>query len=56
MAYPVLRGTAPLAALRETRMVTALVIAVVVRKERVTPGRLTAVLGILGGAALILAG
>jgi drug/metabolite transporter (DMT)-like permease len=37
-------------------MVTALVIAVVFLKERVTPGRGIAVFGILGGAALILAG
>ena len=48
--------TAPLAALRETGMVTALVIAVVFLKERVTPGRGAAVLGILAGAALILRG
>lgn len=48
--------TAPLAALRETGMVTALVIAIVFLKERVTPGRGVAVLGILGGAALILTG
>ena len=48
--------TAPLAALRETGMVTALIIAIVFLKERVTPGRGVAVLGILGGAALILAG
>jgi drug/metabolite transporter (DMT)-like permease len=48
--------TAPLAALRETGMVTALVIAIVFLKERVTPGRGVAVLGILAGAALILRG
>jgi len=48
--------TAPLAALRETGMVTALIIAIVFLKERVTPSRGLAVLGILGGAALILAG
>jgi drug/metabolite transporter (DMT)-like permease len=48
--------TAPLAALRETGMVTALVIAVVFLKERVTPGRGAAVLGILAGAGLILRG
>jgi drug/metabolite transporter (DMT)-like permease len=48
--------TAPLAALRETGMVTALVIAVVFLKERVMPGRGAAVLGILAGAALILRG
>lgn len=46
--------TAPLAALRETGMVTALVIATLVLKERVTPGRAAGVLGILAGAALIL--
>lgn len=48
--------TAPLAALRETGMVTALVIAIVFLKERVTAARGVAVLGILGGAALILIG
>lgn len=48
--------TAPLAALRETGMVTALVIAVVFLKERVTAGRVAAVLGILAGAGLILRG
>lgn len=48
--------TAPLAALRETGMVTALIIAVVFLKERVTIGRGVAVLGILAGAALILRG
>jgi drug/metabolite transporter (DMT)-like permease len=48
--------TAPLAALRETGMVTALVIAVVFLKERVTAARGVAVLGILAGAALILVG
>lgn len=48
--------TAPLAALRETGMVTALIIAVVFLKERVTVGRGVAVLGILAGAALILKG
>lgn len=48
--------TAPLAALRETGMVTALVIAVVFLKERVTVGRGVAVLGILAGAGLILRG
>ncbi|MBO9621798.1 MAG: EamA family transporter [Sphingomonas sp.] len=46
--------TAPLAALRETGMVTALVIATLFLGERVTPGRIMAVFGILGGAALIL--
>jgi drug/metabolite transporter (DMT)-like permease len=48
--------TAPLAALRETGMVTALIIAIVFLKERVTAGRGVAVLGILAGAALILRG
>ena len=48
--------TAPLAALRETGMVTALLIAVLVLKERATPGRIAGILGILGGAALILVG
>jgi drug/metabolite transporter (DMT)-like permease len=46
--------TAPLAALRETGMVTALAIATFALGERVTRGRLVAVLGILGGAVLIL--
>lgn len=46
--------TAPLAALRETGMVTALLIATFVLREHVTPGRAIGVLGILGGAALIL--
>ena len=48
--------TAPLAALRETGMVTALIIAAVFLEERVTVGRVVAVLGILAGAALILRG
>jgi drug/metabolite transporter (DMT)-like permease len=46
--------TAPLAALRETGMVTALVIATLFLGEKVTPGRVIGVLAILGGAALIL--
>ncbi|WBY07202.1 hypothetical protein PIB19_17625 [Sphingomonas sp. 7/4-4] len=46
--------TAPLAALRETGMVTALLIATFVLKERVTAGRAVGVAGILGGAVLIL--
>lgn len=46
--------TAPLAALRETGMVTALVIATFVLKERVTAGRALGVAGILSGAVLIL--
>jgi len=49
-------ATAPLAALRETGMVTALIIAAVFLEERVTVGRVVAVLGILAGAALILRG
>ena len=48
--------TAPLAALRETGMVTALLISILVLKERATPGRIAGVFGILGGAALILIG
>ncbi len=48
--------TAPLAALRETGMVTALVIAVVALGERVTARRIVAMLGILAGAGLILTG
>lgn len=48
--------TAPLAALRETGMVTALLIAVLALGEAVTWRRTLAVLGILGGAALILMG
>ena len=48
--------TAPLAALRETGMVTALIIAIVVLKERATWGRVIGVLGILAGATLILTG
>jgi uncharacterized membrane protein len=48
--------TAPLAALRETGMVTALLIAILVLKERATWGRVVGVLGILAGAALILVG
>lgn len=46
--------TAPLAALRETGMVTALVIATFVLGERVTAGRALGVAGILAGAVLIL--
>ncbi|MEI9853109.1 MAG: DMT family transporter [Sphingomonas sp.] len=46
--------TAPLAALRETGMVTALAISVVFLGERVTWQRAASVLGILAGAALIL--
>ena len=46
--------TAPLAALRETGMVTALVIAVLFLDEGVTPRRALAVGGIATGSALIL--
>jgi drug/metabolite transporter (DMT)-like permease len=46
--------TAPLAALRETGMVTALIIAVVFLNERVTASRVGAILGIIAGAGLIL--
>lgn len=46
--------TAPLAALRETGMVTALAIGVFVMREVVTPKRVVAVTAILAGAALIL--
>ena len=48
--------TAPLAALRETGMVTALLISILFLKERATAGRITGVFGILAGATLILAG
>ena len=48
--------TAPLAALRETGMVTALLLATLFLGEAVTLRRVAAVGGILGGAALILAG
>lgn len=48
--------TAPLAALRETGMVTALLLSVLFLGERVTVRRGAAVLGILAGAGLILAG
>ncbi|TPG16695.1 hypothetical protein EAH79_09760 [Sphingomonas koreensis] len=46
--------TAPLAALRETGMVTALLISIFALKERASAGRIAGVLGILAGAALIL--
>ena len=46
--------TAPLAALRETGMITALLIAFLFLGERVTWHRAASVLGIVGGAALIL--
>lgn len=48
--------TAPLAALRETGMVTALLISIVFLKERASWGRIAGVFGILAGAALILTG
>lgn len=48
--------TAPLAALRETGMVTALIISILFLKERATAGRIAGVFGILAGAALILSG
>jgi drug/metabolite transporter (DMT)-like permease len=48
--------TAPLAALRETGMVTALGISILFLGERATAGRIAGVLGILAGAALILTG
>ncbi len=48
--------TAPLAALRETGIITALVIGVVFLGETVTWRRVTAVAGVVAGAALILAG
>jgi drug/metabolite transporter (DMT)-like permease len=46
--------TAPLAALRETGMVTALGISILVMGEKATSGRIAAVFGILAGATLIL--
>ena len=46
--------TAPLAALRETGMVTALVLATLFLGERVTASRVLGVMGILAGAVLIL--
>lgn len=46
--------TAPLAALRETGMITALLISVIVLKERVTWLRAASVIGVMAGAALIL--
>jgi len=48
--------TAPLAALRETGMVTALLIGVFALGERLTVQRVAAVAAILAGAALILIG
>jgi drug/metabolite transporter (DMT)-like permease len=48
--------TAPLAALRETGMVTALLISVFVLKEPVTRARAVSILAICAGAVLIIAG
>lgn len=48
--------TAPLAALRETGVATAMLIAAFVFGERIGPARLLAVGGVLAGAVLILAG
>ena len=48
--------TAPLAALRETGMLTALAISVFALGEKVTAIRVGAVVAIFAGAALILAG
>ena len=56
LAALALGPTAPLAALRETGMVTALVLAAVFLGEPVTLRRALAVVGILAGAALILQG
>lgn len=49
-----LGSTAPLAALRETGMLTALVIAILAFGERVTARRALAIVAILAGTALIL--
>ncbi|WP_332802984.1 DMT family transporter [Sphingomonas sp. RT2P30] len=46
--------TAPLAALRETGMVTALGISMLVMGEKATAGRIVAIFAILAGATLIL--
>lgn len=48
--------TAPLAALRETGMVTALLVSIFVLKEQVTAGRVIAILTICVGAVLIILG
>lgn len=48
--------TAPLAALRETGVITAMLIAALVFREHIGPARLLAVGGVLAGAVLILAG
>ena len=55
LAALALGPTAPLAALRETGMVTALVLAALFLSEPVTLRRVLAVAGILAGAGLILA-
>lgn len=47
--------TAPLSALRETGMITALLISAIFLKERVTLPRVASVAGIFAGAVLILA-
>ncbi len=55
--YALSRGpTAPLAALRETGMVTALIISIFVLREPVTRGRIAAILTICGGAVVIVSG
>jgi drug/metabolite transporter (DMT)-like permease len=48
--------TAPLAALRETGMVTALLLSIFVLKEKVTIGRVIAIFTICAGAMLIILG
>ena len=48
--------TAPLAALRETGMVTALILSIFVLKEKVTIGRVISILTICAGAMLIIVG
>jgi drug/metabolite transporter (DMT)-like permease len=48
--------TAPLAALRETGMVTALLLSIFVLKEPVTVSRICAILAICAGAVMIIAG
>lgn len=56
LAALALGPTAPLAALRETGMVTALLLSVLFLREAVTRRRVLAVAGILAGAGLILTG
>ena len=53
-AFSLSTATAPLAALRETGIVTAVLLGALVLGERVTPARAAAVAGVLAGAALIL--